>query len=64
MRSTTQRGIAALVLGVPLSLALYFHPNWTMWFGIPVPDDMAVQLVELLRDVRRQIGDIPPATED
>ena len=38
VRSTAQRGIAALVLGVPLSLALYFHPNWTMWFGIPVPD--------------------------
>jgi DNA-binding MarR family transcriptional regulator len=33
-------------------------------FGIPVPDEMAVQLVELLRDVRRQIGDIPPASED
>jgi DNA-binding MarR family transcriptional regulator len=33
-------------------------------FGIPVPQDMAIQLVELLREVRREIGDIPPATED
>ena len=33
-------------------------------FGIPVPQDMAIELVELLRKVRREIGDIPPATED
>jgi DNA-binding MarR family transcriptional regulator len=33
-------------------------------FGIPVPQDMAIELVELLREVRREIGDIPPATED
>ena len=33
-------------------------------FGIPVPKDMAVELVELLRLVRREIGDIPPAAPD
>ena len=33
-------------------------------FGIAVPQDMAVELVELLRLVRREIGDIPPAAPD
>jgi hypothetical protein len=33
-------------------------------FGIPVPQDMAIELVELLRQVRREIGDIPPASPD
>ncbi len=33
-------------------------------FGIPVPPDMAIELVELLRRVRREIGDIPPAAPD
>jgi DNA-binding MarR family transcriptional regulator len=33
-------------------------------FGIPVPKDMAIELVELLRLIRREIGDIPPAAPD
>ena len=33
-------------------------------FGIPVPQDMAIELVELPRRVRRAIGDIPPAAPD
>ena len=33
-------------------------------FGIPIPQDMAVDLVELLRSVRREIGDIPPLADD
>jgi DNA-binding MarR family transcriptional regulator len=33
-------------------------------FGIPIPEDMAVELVELLRRVRREIGDIPPSSPD
>jgi DNA-binding MarR family transcriptional regulator len=33
-------------------------------FGIPIPQDMAVELVELLRKVRREIGDIPPVAAD
>ena len=33
-------------------------------FGIPIPHDMAVELVELLRNVRREIGDIPPVAAD
>ena len=33
-------------------------------FGIPIPQDMAVELVELLRNVRREIGDIPPVAAD
>ena len=33
-------------------------------FGVPIPQDMAVELVELLRNVRREIGDIPPVAAD
>ena len=33
-------------------------------FGIAIPQDMAVELVELLRNVRREIGDIPPVAAD
>ena len=33
-------------------------------FGIPITQDMAVELVELLRNVRREIGDIPPVAAD
>ena len=33
-------------------------------FGIPIPQDMAVELIELLRNVRREIGDIPPVAAD
>jgi DNA-binding MarR family transcriptional regulator len=33
-------------------------------FGLPIPKEMAVELVELLRQVRRVIGDIPPASPD
>ena len=33
-------------------------------FGIPIPQDMAVELVELLRNVRREISDIPPVAAD
>jgi DNA-binding MarR family transcriptional regulator len=33
-------------------------------FGIPIPKDMAIELVELLRRVRREIGDIPPTAAD
>jgi len=33
-------------------------------FGLPIPQDMAVEMVELLRLVRREIGDIPPASPD
>ena len=28
----------ALLLAVPVALALYRHPDWIMWFGIPTPD--------------------------
>jgi len=33
-------------------------------FGIAIPQDMAVELVELLRNVRREMGDIPPVAAD
>ena len=33
-------------------------------FGLPIPQEMAVELVELLRRARREIGDIPPASPD
>jgi DNA-binding MarR family transcriptional regulator len=36
----------------------------TASFGLPVPKEMAVELVEVLRRVRREIGDIPPASPD
>ncbi len=29
---------AAFVLAVPVATALYRHPYWAMWFGIPTPD--------------------------
>jgi glucans biosynthesis protein C len=27
-----------VVVAVPMTLSLYQHPNWLMWFGIPTPD--------------------------
>ena len=33
-------------------------------FGIRIPKELAIELVELLRLVRREIGDIPPAAPD
>lgn len=33
-------------------------------FGLPIPKELAIELVELLRLVRREIGDIPPAAPD
>ncbi len=35
-------GVAALVLPVPLALALAWTPMWFMWFGIPTPDQSFV----------------------
>ena len=29
---------AAFLLAIPTALALYLHPKWTMWFGVPTPD--------------------------
>ncbi|MES1200537.1 MAG: acyltransferase family protein, partial [Pseudomonadota bacterium] len=29
---------APLLLGAPLVAALYFKPDWMMWFGVPTPD--------------------------
>jgi ABC-type multidrug transport system ATPase subunit/peptidoglycan/LPS O-acetylase OafA/YrhL len=37
-----QSGTAALVLPVPLALALTWTPMWFMWFGIPTPDQSFV----------------------
>ena len=37
MRSAMLPG-AALLLAIPTALALYFHAKWTMWFGVPTPD--------------------------
>lgn len=28
----------ALVLAIPVAAALYLHPYWPMWFGVPTPD--------------------------
>ena len=30
--------LAIVPLAAPLCLALYLHPYWVMWFGIPTPD--------------------------
>jgi ABC-type multidrug transport system ATPase subunit/peptidoglycan/LPS O-acetylase OafA/YrhL len=38
VRRLVNSGAAALVLGVPLSAALYVRSDWVMWFGIPTPD--------------------------
>jgi peptidoglycan/LPS O-acetylase OafA/YrhL len=40
-----RRGVAALVLGLPLCAALYLRPDWQMWFGIPVPDKSLVPIL-------------------
>jgi glucan biosynthesis protein C len=29
---------APVLLAIPVAAALYFKPNWMMWFGIPTPD--------------------------
>ena len=29
---------AGLVLALPVAIALYRHPYWVMWFGVPTPD--------------------------
>ncbi|MCX7359341.1 MAG: acyltransferase family protein [Alphaproteobacteria bacterium] len=29
---------APVLLAIPVAVALYFKPNWMMWFGIPTPD--------------------------
>jgi glucan biosynthesis protein C len=35
---------APVLLAAPLCLALYLHPYWIMWFGIPTPDHGFVPL--------------------
>jgi peptidoglycan/LPS O-acetylase OafA/YrhL len=39
---TVMRGVlgrwAPMLLAAPIAVALYQHPYWTMWFGIPTPD--------------------------
>lgn len=30
--------LAPVLLAIPVAAALYFTPNWMMWFGIPTPD--------------------------
>jgi glucan biosynthesis protein C len=30
--------VAPVLLAIPVAAALYFTPNWYMWFGIPTPD--------------------------
>ena len=37
MRVATLPG-AALLLAIPTALALFLHPKWAMWFGVPTPD--------------------------
>jgi peptidoglycan/LPS O-acetylase OafA/YrhL len=38
VRGVVRRGAAAVLLAVPLSMALYFRTDWIAWFGIPTPD--------------------------
>jgi glucan biosynthesis protein C len=33
---------AALLLALPLAIALYLHPYWFGWFGIPTPDQSLI----------------------
>ncbi len=33
---------AALLLALPLAFALYMHPYWLWWFGIPTPDQSLI----------------------
>jgi peptidoglycan/LPS O-acetylase OafA/YrhL len=42
IRRTVSFGAAGLLLALPLAGALYFHPNWIAWFGIPTPDQSVI----------------------
>ncbi len=38
IRSAVHSRAAALLLAVPVCIALYFRAEWMIWFGIPTPD--------------------------
>ena len=38
VRRAIRSGTAAVLLAMPLTLALYFRADWVIWFGIPTPD--------------------------
>ena len=38
IRGAVRSGAAAVLLAMPLTLALYFRADWMIWFGIPTPD--------------------------
>ncbi len=38
IRGAIRSGTAAVLLAMPLTLALYFRADWVIWFGIPTPD--------------------------
>jgi ABC-type multidrug transport system ATPase subunit/peptidoglycan/LPS O-acetylase OafA/YrhL len=48
MARLVRSGFAALVLPVPLALALAWTPMWFMWFGIPTPDQSFIPRVASL----------------
>jgi peptidoglycan/LPS O-acetylase OafA/YrhL len=38
VRGAIRSGTAAVLLALPVSLALYLRDDWFIWFGIPTPD--------------------------
>jgi peptidoglycan/LPS O-acetylase OafA/YrhL len=48
VRGVVQRGGAAVLLAVPVSMSLYARSDWVMWFGIPTPDRSVIPEVTSL----------------
>jgi peptidoglycan/LPS O-acetylase OafA/YrhL len=38
VRYVVTAGLTPLALGAPIAAALWFKPDWYMWFGVPTPD--------------------------
>ena len=42
VRGVAASGSAAVVLALPVGIALYFRSNWISWFGVPTPDQSLI----------------------
>jgi peptidoglycan/LPS O-acetylase OafA/YrhL len=38
VKAIVTSGLTPIVFGAPLAAALWFKPDWMMWFGVPTPD--------------------------
>ena len=48
IRGAVRSGAAAVLLAVPVTIALYFRAEWIIWFGIPTPDHSLIPEVASL----------------